>query len=295
MVWAKKDDRKKTWASFKYFSFTLLVQQDINCSLLYVQYVLCYWLTYTAKTQYRKFKTNIPRKGIAGPQSQFPHSCFWERFIYSHVPFACSAAGNMWTDPGNYINRSPTQECRNWDWDRAIPRKVIHKWDFRCSVFLSRCTPYNVLLYFSWRTTYSTSSTVPWTSTPALQTQPTAFSIMNNNPTAAAAITAASAAMRTISQAVDRRSARPRIASFCLRCDRRKIPPAAATWAVAIAAAVAFGRRVPISLWLAMCLRWNIVFMMGPLRVVVVLLMAVAPATSRISYMNPTPTRAWTL
>ncbi len=49
------------------------------------------------KTQNRKFETNIPRKGIARPQSQFPHSCVCERFIYS----ANSAAGNMWTDPGN--------------------------------------------------------------------------------------------------------------------------------------------------------------------------------------------------
>jgi hypothetical protein len=31
-------------------------------------------LLQTAKTQYRKFETNILRKGIAPPQSQFPHS-----------------------------------------------------------------------------------------------------------------------------------------------------------------------------------------------------------------------------
>ncbi len=29
----------------------------------------------TAKTKCWKFETNIPRKGISGPQSQFPHSC----------------------------------------------------------------------------------------------------------------------------------------------------------------------------------------------------------------------------
>jgi hypothetical protein len=27
----------------------------------------------TAKTKYRNFETNIPRKGISGTQSQFPH------------------------------------------------------------------------------------------------------------------------------------------------------------------------------------------------------------------------------
>jgi hypothetical protein len=30
------------------------------------------------------FETNIPRKGITRPQSQFPHSCVCDRFIYSH-------------------------------------------------------------------------------------------------------------------------------------------------------------------------------------------------------------------
>ncbi len=58
-------------------------------------------LNYTAKTKCRKFETNIPRKGISGPQSQFPHSCFCERIIYSHHGSACSAGGNMQTDPGN--------------------------------------------------------------------------------------------------------------------------------------------------------------------------------------------------
>ncbi len=30
------------------------------------------------------------------------------------------------------INRSHTHKCGNWDWGSAIPRKGIHKWDFRC-------------------------------------------------------------------------------------------------------------------------------------------------------------------
>ncbi len=56
---------------------------------------------HTAKTKCRKFETNIPRKGILGPQSLFPHSCVYERIIYSQVGSACSAGGNMQTDPGN--------------------------------------------------------------------------------------------------------------------------------------------------------------------------------------------------
>jgi hypothetical protein len=47
----------------------------------------------TAKAQFRKFKTNISRKGTAWPKSQFLHSCFCERFIYSHDRSAYSAAG----------------------------------------------------------------------------------------------------------------------------------------------------------------------------------------------------------
>jgi hypothetical protein len=47
----------------------------------------------TAKTQYRKFETKIPRKGTAQPPSKFLYSCFCERFIYSHDWFAYSAAG----------------------------------------------------------------------------------------------------------------------------------------------------------------------------------------------------------
>jgi hypothetical protein len=55
---------------------------------------------HTAKTKCRKLETNIPRKGLSGSQSQFPHSCVCERIIYSHDGSAFSAGGNMWTDPG---------------------------------------------------------------------------------------------------------------------------------------------------------------------------------------------------
>jgi hypothetical protein len=32
-----------------------------------------------------------------------------------------------------YINRSQTYQCENWDWSSAIPLLGIHKWDFPCS------------------------------------------------------------------------------------------------------------------------------------------------------------------
>jgi hypothetical protein len=61
----------------------------------------------TAKIKYRDFETNIPRKGLSGSQSQYPHSCVCERFIYSQDRSAYSAGGrsaysaggNMLTDP----------------------------------------------------------------------------------------------------------------------------------------------------------------------------------------------------
>jgi hypothetical protein len=40
-------------------------------------------------------------KQILELQSQFPHSCVCERFLYTHDRFAYSAAGNMWSHLGN--------------------------------------------------------------------------------------------------------------------------------------------------------------------------------------------------
>ncbi len=89
---------------------------------------------HTAKTNHRNFETNIPRKGILGPQPQFPQLCVCDRFIYSHDRSPYSAGGNMYVDRSwDYINRSQIHECWNWGWGRAIPRKGIYKGDFRCS------------------------------------------------------------------------------------------------------------------------------------------------------------------
>jgi hypothetical protein len=59
----------------------------------------------------RQFRLYIPFLGIARPQPQFPHSCVCERFIYSHIFPPAEMADPL----REYIIRSQTHECGNWD------------------------------------------------------------------------------------------------------------------------------------------------------------------------------------
>ncbi len=80
---------------------------------------------HTAKNQYRKFETNIPRKGIVRPQSQFPHSCVCQRFIYSHDRSAYSPAGNIGPIMGIYKSFTDT-----WMWKLGLrPRPPTKQLD----------------------------------------------------------------------------------------------------------------------------------------------------------------------
>ncbi len=67
--------------------------------------------------QYRKFETNIPRKGIA--QSQFPHSYVCERFIYS-------GDWSIYSDAGKYMDQS----CGNI---------LIFFWEYINEIFVAVC------------------------------------------------------------------------------------------------------------------------------------------------------------
>ncbi len=72
----------------------------LQCNIPRIRWEIGLWggggaLLHTAKTKCRKFEINIPKKGISGPQSQFPHSCVCDRIIYSHDGSACSAGENM--------------------------------------------------------------------------------------------------------------------------------------------------------------------------------------------------------
>ncbi len=83
--------------------------------------------------------TKIPfmysQKRIAGPQFQFPHLWACERYTYSqdqstYFP-AAEYADRFW----EYVNRSQTHECGNWDWGSAIPFLGLFVSNFRYYVF----------------------------------------------------------------------------------------------------------------------------------------------------------------
>jgi hypothetical protein len=61
--------------------------------------------------------------------------CLWAIYIFPHsiCLFCCRKYVGRSLE---YINRSQTHECGNWDWGRAIPRKGTHKWDFRCIAWI---------------------------------------------------------------------------------------------------------------------------------------------------------------
>ncbi len=103
--------------------FSALVRKNLSVTLLGdpIAAILCMKKSTesrTTKTVYRKFETSIPRNETARPQSQFIHSWFCERFIYSNTRIRLSILlqENMW----EYINRSKIHECRNLDWGRSV-------------------------------------------------------------------------------------------------------------------------------------------------------------------------------
>ncbi len=64
--------------------------------------VLQWYTMYTAKTQYRKFETNIPRKGNAGlrPNFHIPHVSVSYLYI-PRIGLPILLQENTWTESGN--------------------------------------------------------------------------------------------------------------------------------------------------------------------------------------------------
>ncbi len=75
--------------------------------------------------------------------------CLWHTHCKDTIPkilnkywSAYSAARKYVDRSREYINRSQTLECGNWDWGRAFPFLGIHKWDIRCSAWCTLCSEY---------------------------------------------------------------------------------------------------------------------------------------------------------
>ncbi len=94
---------------------------------------LCIWL-YTAKTQYRKFETNMysQQRNFAVSVPISTHVSMSDLYFPKiGLPILLLEIGG----PILGIYKSlETHKCRNWDWGREILFLGIHKWDFRCSV-----------------------------------------------------------------------------------------------------------------------------------------------------------------
>ncbi len=80
-------------------------------------------------------KQIFPEKELRSLNPNFHIHVSVSDLIYSHDRSADSAAGKNVDRSWEYINRSQTHECGNWDWGRAIPFLGIYiNRIFRCSV-----------------------------------------------------------------------------------------------------------------------------------------------------------------
>jgi hypothetical protein len=69
----------------------------------------------TYSTLQRKSHLCIPFLGIARPQSQFPHSCVCEQFVYSQDLSTYFPAAEYADRSWKYKNLAQIYECRNWE------------------------------------------------------------------------------------------------------------------------------------------------------------------------------------
>ncbi len=116
----------------------------------------------TAKTQYRKFEANIPRKGIVRPQSQFPHS--WGIYIFprSDCPFCCRKI----CGPFLGIHKSSTD---TWMWKLGRRPRNSFLWEYVNGIYVAVrrvAEPFTLTIskktyFFTWRGFWDTSHEQP--------------------------------------------------------------------------------------------------------------------------------------
>jgi hypothetical protein len=104
-----------------------------NSVLKIEKYPTIRW-TVPCKDKIPNFRNKYSQKRNIGVS--VPISTFMRLWVINIFPRSvCLSCWRKYIDrSSDYINRSQTHECWNWGWGRAIPRKGIHKWDFRCSV-----------------------------------------------------------------------------------------------------------------------------------------------------------------
>jgi hypothetical protein len=94
-----------------------------------IQYNVCFLVMYSQKWNCAASLFPKHNYNVKSPNS-YTYRCVRDLIFPGSV---CLFAAAKYVDRSwEYKNRSQTHECGNWDWDRAIPRKGIHKWDFRC-------------------------------------------------------------------------------------------------------------------------------------------------------------------
>ena len=119
-------------------TLTNFVWLHLNFSSLQIYAVLVHVkldikLYRTAKTQYRKVETNIPRKrNCVASVPIFIFMCLWAIYLFPHLVclFCCRKICRPVLGIYKSLADTWTCECGNRDWDRAV--LGIHKWNFRC-------------------------------------------------------------------------------------------------------------------------------------------------------------------